>query len=40
MWASPLRGRSVAGGLIKEFAGISDPYESPDSAEIVLDTRD
>ena len=27
-------------GLIKEFTGISDPYEVPDNAEIVIDTRD
>jgi sulfate adenylyltransferase len=27
-------------GLIKEFTGISDPYEAPDNAEIVIDTRD
>ena len=26
-------------GLIKEFTGISDPYEAPENAEIVLDTR-
>ncbi len=27
-------------GLIKEFTGISDPYEAPDDAEIVIDTTD
>jgi sulfate adenylyltransferase len=27
-------------GLIKEFTGISDPYESPADAEVVLDTTD
>jgi sulfate adenylyltransferase len=27
-------------GLIKEFTGISDPYEAPENAEIVIDTRD
>jgi sulfate adenylyltransferase len=27
-------------GLIKEFTGISDPYEVPDDAEIVIDTRE
>jgi sulfate adenylyltransferase len=27
-------------GLIKEFTGISDPYESPQDAEVVLDTTD
>jgi sulfate adenylyltransferase len=27
-------------GLVKEFTGISDPYESPADAEIVLDTSD
>ena len=27
-------------GLVKEFTGISDPYEVPDDAEIVIDTRD
>ena len=25
-------------GVIKEFTGVSDPYEAPDDAEIVLDT--
>ncbi len=27
-------------GIIKEFTGISDPYEAPDDAEVVLDTTD
>ncbi|MFQ5799428.1 MAG: bifunctional sulfate adenylyltransferase/adenylylsulfate kinase [Bacteroidota bacterium] len=27
-------------GIIKEFTGISDPYEEPDDADIVLDTTD
>ncbi|HEX9728974.1 MAG TPA: bifunctional sulfate adenylyltransferase/adenylylsulfate kinase [Gemmatimonadales bacterium] len=27
-------------GIIKEFTGISDPYEEPDDAEVVLDTSD
>ncbi len=27
-------------GVIKEFTGISDPYESPEDAEIVIDTAD
>jgi sulfate adenylyltransferase len=27
-------------GLIKEFTGISDPYEAPEQAELVIDTRD
>nr|HRC84982.1 adenylyl-sulfate kinase [Thermoanaerobaculia bacterium] len=27
-------------GLIKEFTGISDPYEEPKDADIVLDTRE
>ena len=27
-------------GLVKEFTGISDPYEAPADAEIVIDTRD
>jgi sulfate adenylyltransferase len=27
-------------GLIKEFTGISDPYEAPERAEIVIDTRE
>jgi len=27
-------------GLIKEFTGISDPYEVPETAELVIDTRD
>ncbi len=26
-------------GKIKEFTGISDPYEVPDNAELVLDTE-
>jgi sulfate adenylyltransferase len=27
-------------GLIKEFTGISDPYEVPDNADVVIDTTD
>ncbi len=27
-------------GIIKEFTGISDPYEEPDDAEIVIDTTE
>ncbi|NIA11595.1 MAG: bifunctional sulfate adenylyltransferase/adenylylsulfate kinase [Nitrospiraceae bacterium] len=27
-------------GIIKEFTGISDPYEAPDDAEVVIDTTD
>lgn len=27
-------------GVIKEFTGISDPYEAPEYAELVIDTRD
>jgi sulfate adenylyltransferase len=27
-------------GIIKEFTGISDPYEAPADAEVVLDTSD
>lgn len=27
-------------GVIKEFTGISDPYETPENAELVIDTRD
>ena len=27
-------------GILKEFTGISDPYESPEDAEIVIDTAD
>ncbi len=27
-------------GIIKEFTGISDPYEAPDDAEVVIDTSD
>ncbi|MEE8117898.1 MAG: adenylyl-sulfate kinase, partial [Gemmatimonadales bacterium] len=27
-------------GIIKEFTGISDPYEEPEDAELVLDTSD
>ena len=26
-------------GLIKEFTGISDPYESPTDADVTIDTR-
>jgi len=26
-------------GIIKEFTGISDPYEAPEAAEMVIDTR-
>jgi len=27
-------------GIVKEFTGISDAYESPSDAEVVLDTTD
>ena len=27
-------------GIIKEFTGISDPYEEPDGADVVIDTTD
>ena len=27
-------------GIIKEFTGISDPYEEPDDADLVIDTTD
>ena len=27
-------------GIIKEFTGISDPYEAPEAAEVVIDTSD
>ena len=27
-------------GLIKEFTGISDPYEEPESSELAIDTQD
>ena len=27
-------------GIVKEFTGISDPYEQPDDAEVVIDTVD
>ncbi|HHQ47850.1 MAG TPA: bifunctional sulfate adenylyltransferase/adenylylsulfate kinase, partial [Acidobacteria bacterium] len=27
-------------GIIKEFTGISDPYEAPEDAEVVIDTTD
>jgi sulfate adenylyltransferase len=27
-------------GIIKEFTGISDPYEEPDDADVVIDTTD
>ena len=30
----------VRDGIIKEFTGISDPYEPPEDAEIVIDTTD
>jgi len=25
-------------GIIKEFTGISDPYEEPENADVVIDT--
>jgi sulfate adenylyltransferase len=27
-------------GIIKQFTGISDPYEEPDNAELRIDTTD
>ena len=27
-------------GIIKEFTGISDPYEEPDDADVVIDATD
>jgi len=27
-------------GIIKEFTGISDPYEVPEDADVVIDTSD
>jgi sulfate adenylyltransferase len=27
-------------GIVKEFTGISDPYEEPTDAEVVIDTTD
>ena len=27
-------------GLIKEFTGISDPYEAPEDPEVRIDTRE
>ena len=27
-------------GIIKEFTGISDPYEEPEDAEVVIDTTE
>ena len=27
-------------GIIQQFTGISDPYEVPDDAEVVIDTTD
>jgi sulfate adenylyltransferase len=27
-------------GIIKEFTGISDPYEDPTDAEVVIDTAE
>jgi len=26
-------------GIVKEFTGISDPYEAPPKAEVVIDTE-
>jgi sulfate adenylyltransferase len=31
--------RKARAGEIKEFTGISDPYEAPDHAEIVVETE-
>jgi sulfate adenylyltransferase len=30
----------LSGGLVKEFTGISDPYESPEDADLTIDTSD
>ena len=27
-------------GIIKEFTGISDPYEAPENPEVIIDTAD
>jgi sulfate adenylyltransferase len=27
-------------GIVKEFTGISDPYENPEDAELVIDTSE
>ncbi|MCB2052347.1 MAG: adenylyl-sulfate kinase, partial [Novosphingobium sp.] len=27
-------------GILKEFTGISDPYEAPEHPEVIIDTRD
>ncbi len=27
-------------GVVKEFTGISDPYEEPDDSEVVIDTTE
>ena len=27
-------------GILKEFTGVSDPYETPDDADVLLDTSD
>jgi sulfate adenylyltransferase len=27
-------------GIVKEFTGISDPYESPADAEVIIDTTE
>ena len=32
--------REGRAGIIKEFTGISDPYEQPDDADVVMDTTD
>jgi adenylylsulfate kinase len=32
--------RKARAGIIKEFTGISDPYEAPLQPEIVVDTRE
>ena len=44
-WKSAKRGTVKActprrAGLIKEFTGISDPYEAPENPEMVIDTPD
>ncbi|MDG1847312.1 MAG: adenylyl-sulfate kinase, partial [Candidatus Marinimicrobia bacterium] len=27
-------------GIVKEFTGVSDPYETPQNAELVIDSSD
>ncbi|MGH7544621.1 MAG: adenylyl-sulfate kinase, partial [Gemmatimonadota bacterium] len=38
--ATPLEVCEARAGAIKEFTGISDPYEEPDDADVVIDTTE